>query len=223
MDFHGSAFRRGHQDQLAELLGLAQRDLLVARLQTTLPGLDPDLQKVNRLARRPVELAVRDAGARCDPLQLAGAQRLGVTHAVLMRQLAAKHVGEDLHIVVAMRAEARARRHPVLIDHAKRPEAHMFPIEIIREGKAVIAVQPAVIGVTAFLTFTNRRHAATSNLSATVVTTDAANRLSAATSSARTSRPSPSNASVEFATVSCSGTTCTPIIPSNSRSCFKPR
>jgi hypothetical protein len=58
-----------------------------------------------------VELAVHHAAAGAHALHVAGADhagRLAIAHAVLVRQLAREHIADDLHVAVAMRAEAAA-------------------------------------------------------------------------------------------------------------------
>ena len=87
---------------------------------------------------RPVELAVHDSGAGADALQIVGVQRLDISHAVLVRQGAAQHVGENLHVLVPVRAESFARADAVFVDHAQRSETHVLGVVISREGKGVV-------------------------------------------------------------------------------------
>jgi hypothetical protein len=64
-----------------------------------------------------------------------------------MTQRALQDVADDLHVAVAVGAEARAGLHPVLVDHAQRAETHVLRVVIIGEGEAVVGVEPAVIGM----------------------------------------------------------------------------
>ncbi len=103
-----------------------------------------------------VELAVAHAGAGAHPLHVAGtdharvgAARRAVAHAVLVRQLAAEHVADDLHVAVAVRAEAGAAGDAVLVDDAQGAQAHPARVVIVREREAVEALEPAVVGVAA--------------------------------------------------------------------------
>src|SRR5690606_35871532 len=69
--------------------------------------------------------------------------------AVAVGQAAGDHVADDLHVGVAVRREAAARRNPVLVDHPQRPPAHPLRIVVVAEGKAVAAVEPAGADVAA--------------------------------------------------------------------------
>jgi hypothetical protein len=89
--------------------------LLVAGLDAAVPRQDPDLQEMRGLVGRVVELAVQHAGAGAHALHVAGADDtrhgaavLAVAHAVAVRQRAVEHVGHDLHVAVAVGAEAGA-------------------------------------------------------------------------------------------------------------------
>jgi hypothetical protein len=63
-----------------------------------------------------VELAVAHAGAGAHALHLAGQDGRAIAHAVLVRQRAVEHVADDLHVAVAMGAEAGARGDAVFVD-----------------------------------------------------------------------------------------------------------
>ncbi len=94
---------------------------------------------------------MRDAPARAHELNLAGLELPPVAHAVLVLQRAFQHVAEDLHVAVRMRAEALPRRDPVVVDDAQGAEAHVRRIVVVREGEGVMRVEPAVVGVAAFI------------------------------------------------------------------------
>src|SRR5207302_9953334 len=74
MDGHdrAAAPRPGDQPQHASLVRVGDRLLLVARLMPAAVRHEPDLEEVDRLARRRIELAVRHARAGAHPLDLAG-------------------------------------------------------------------------------------------------------------------------------------------------------
>jgi hypothetical protein len=80
-----------------------------------------------------VELAVQHAGAGAHALHVAGAdhaggrrrRRLAVAHRVLVRQRAFEHVADDLHVAVAMRAEAGAGGDAVFVDDTQVAHAHV--------------------------------------------------------------------------------------------------
>ncbi|MCY1542112.1 hypothetical protein D9M68_778390 [compost metagenome] len=98
-----------------------------------------------------VELAVHHATAGAHALHVARRNGFDVAHAVLVREFAREHVADDLHVPVAVGAEAGAGRHAVFVDHPQVAEAHVGRIVVPREGKAVERAQPAMVGITAFL------------------------------------------------------------------------
>ena len=127
------------------------RLLAVGRGQTAAIGHDPDLQEMYRLGLRRVELAVGHTGAGAHELDLARADHGAVAQAVLVLERAVEDVGKDLHVAVAVGAEAGGGRHPVVVDHPQRPEAHVVRIVIVTEGEGVAAVQPAPVGTSPLL------------------------------------------------------------------------
>ena len=48
--------------------------------------------------------------------------------------------------------------HAVLVDHAQRPELDVLGIEVIGEREGVIGLQPAVVGVAAFVAASDLVH-----------------------------------------------------------------
>src|ERR1035441_2148370 len=107
---------------------------------------------------RPVELAVHDAGAGGDALEVIGVQGLDISHAVLVGQGAGEDVGENLHVLVPVRAESLAWADAVLVDDAEGSETHVFGVVIAGEGKSVRSVEPAVVGMAALVAFANGDH-----------------------------------------------------------------
>ena len=75
-----------------------------------------------------------------------------------MRELAVEHVADDLHVAMPMGAEALPARHAIFVEHAQRPELHVVLVEIIREGEAVVGLEPAVIGMAAICTASDDFH-----------------------------------------------------------------
>ena len=108
----------GDEAQLSPPLGDGERLLLVGGLDARLLGDDPDLEEVDRLVMRGVLLAVQDAGARAHALHVAGPDDGPGAHAVLVGELTVEHVGDDLHVAVAVGAEALPGRDAVVVDHA---------------------------------------------------------------------------------------------------------
>src|SRR5438045_7258869 len=105
---------------------------------------------MHRLRRRRIEFAVPNPRARAHPLHVARAYRRTVADRILVRKRTGKHVADDFHIAMAMRAESLSGLDPVLIDHTERAELDMPRIEIVRERKAVERLEPAMVGVAAF-------------------------------------------------------------------------
>ena len=121
----------------------------LTRLEAALVGHDPELEHAQRLRLRGVELAVADAAAGAHVLHVAAAQHGAVALAVAVRERAVDHVGHDLHVLVAVRAEARAGRDHVVVEHAQRAEAQVRRIEVVGEGEGVAGLQPAEVGAAA--------------------------------------------------------------------------
>lgn len=64
-------------------------------------------------------------------------------------------VAEDFHVPVGMCWKAHARSDYIVIDDAKASEAHVGGVEIIGETEGVEGPQPAVVGVTSVVGFTD--------------------------------------------------------------------
>ena len=54
-----------------------------------------------------------------------------VAHGVLVREFTGQHVADDFHVAMAMRAEARARLHSVLVDDPQGAELDVLRVEVI--------------------------------------------------------------------------------------------
>src|SRR3989440_11333609 len=116
--------------------------LLVARPYPFAFGSNPDLEKVRRLVRRGVELAVRDARARAHALPLAGSYDGRVAHAVPVLKRAGDDVRDDLHIAVRVRGETLGGRDAVFVDDEEVAEARPARIVVAVERERVPAVEP---------------------------------------------------------------------------------
>ena len=75
-----------------------------------------------------------------------------------MLERALEHVREDLHVAVAVRAEPRARRDAVVVDHAERAEAHVLVVVVLAGRERVPAVEPAPVGAAPVLGGSNLDH-----------------------------------------------------------------
>ena len=60
---------------------------------------------------------------------------------------AVDHVGEDLHVTMAVRSEPLAGRDAILVEHAQGAKAHEIRIVIAAEGERGEGAQPSGVGV----------------------------------------------------------------------------
>ncbi|KAG0768036.1 hypothetical protein G6F22_017554 [Rhizopus arrhizus] len=93
-----------------------------------------------------VELGVHHTAASAHPLHVAGLDGRTAAHAVLVRNGAVQHIGDDLHVPMAVRAEAAAGSNAVVIDHAQCAEAHVSRVVVVGEGEGMAGGQPAMLG-----------------------------------------------------------------------------
>ena len=70
---------------------------------------------------------------------------------VAMTKRARESAREDLHVAVRMHAKACASSDVILVEDPKAAEMHVARIVVIGEGEGVARVQPAVVGVAAFI------------------------------------------------------------------------
>ena len=73
-----------------------------------------------------------------------------------MLEGAIEDIGDDFHVAVRMCGEPPAWRDTVLIDYAKRSEAHVTGVIVLAERKAVPALKPSEIGFAAIFGFSHR-------------------------------------------------------------------
>jgi len=142
--------RRGQQPEPSLAVFGAEVLLLVAGLHAACARLDPDLQEMHGVLVRRVEFAVQDTGTRAHALHVTGADHGTVAEVVAVLQRAVQHDREDLHVAVTVGPETLARLDAILIDHPQRAEAHVRRVVVVGEGKRVVGVQPAVIGMAPF-------------------------------------------------------------------------
>src|SRR2546423_775348 len=133
---------RRYQSQTTARLFRRKLALLVARRHAFALRRYPDLQKVRRLVRRRVKLAVRDARARAHALHLAGSYDGRVAHAVAVLKRAGDDVRDDLHVAVRVRREARGGRDAVFVYDEEVAEARPARVVVAVEGERVSAVEP---------------------------------------------------------------------------------
>jgi len=75
-----------------------------------------------------------------------------------MLQRALQHISDDFHVAVRVHGEAAAARHAIVIHDAQGAEVHVFRIVVLGKGKREMGAEPAVIGVAAFVAFTDAHH-----------------------------------------------------------------
>ena len=145
------AIGRGHQAQAAALVFRGEVPLLIARGHAALVRHDPDLQEMGGTGPGVVELAVHHARAGAHALHIPWTDHAAVADAVLVRKFTFQHIADDFHVAMAVFAETGARRDAVFIDDTQIAETHVRRIVIVGKRERVVALQPAVVGVTAFL------------------------------------------------------------------------
>ena len=75
-----------------------------------------------------------------------------------MLERAADDVTDDFKVAMRMRAETLAALHAVFVDHPQAAKADVLRVVIVGEGKRVMTVQPAVIGMASFVGSANFNH-----------------------------------------------------------------
>ena len=119
---------------------------------------EPDLKEVRRL----VSDALNSLWITPEPALIActsfGPSTCCFAHAVLVREPAVEHVGQDLHVAMAVRTEALAGRDAIVVEHAQRAKAHVLRIVVPAERKRVIAVQPPQVALAAVLGLSQCQH-----------------------------------------------------------------
>src|SRR5215469_5912661 len=75
-----------------------------------------------------------------------------------MRQRAFKHVSHDFHVAVRVSWKTAASGDPVVIHHPQRAEMDMLRVVVIGKGKRKVGIEPAMVGVPAFVALANVDH-----------------------------------------------------------------
>src|SRR5450631_2729412 len=81
-----------------------------------------------------------------------------ISHGVFVREFAFEHIAYDLHILMRVRTESRARLHTIFVDDPQWAKFHMLGIEVIRKRKRMEGLQPTVVGKTPLCTASNCVH-----------------------------------------------------------------
>eukprot|EP00443_Scrippsiella_acuminata_P098785 CAMPEP_0115617388 /NCGR_PEP_ID=MMETSP0272-20121206/23620_1 /TAXON_ID=71861 /ORGANISM="Scrippsiella trochoidea, Strain CCMP3099" /LENGTH=290 /DNA_ID=CAMNT_0003053345 /DNA_START=453 /DNA_END=1323 /DNA_ORIENTATION=+ len=108
------------------------------------PGQDPRLDETQVLSLIKIVLRVSDASACGHELDATPAERLLIATGVLMRQAPIHHEGDDLHVVVWMRAEATRWLHQVVVHDAQDAEGG-WSISVLSEAEVKPGLQPITV------------------------------------------------------------------------------
>ena len=88
-----------------------------------------------------------DPGARAHHLDIAGGGPALIAERILVSDRAGPDIGQDFHVAVRVRREARPGGDPVVVPDPDPAPAHPGGVMIAGEGKMVAGVEPAVVGV----------------------------------------------------------------------------
>ena len=102
--------------------------------------------------------AVKDPSASGHALDLARFNDGAVAHAVAMLQRPGKHISDDFHVAMRVHVKAGAASDAILIDDSQAAKPHLLRVVVIRKRKSVETVEPAVLGVPAFVRPSNLNH-----------------------------------------------------------------
>src|SRR6266508_6051304 len=91
------AVARCHQSKFSVAFILRERFLLILRPYAALLRKNPDLQQMDWIAARRIDLAVQDARSGAHALYFAGADDRSSPHVVAMFQLTLEDVSDDFH------------------------------------------------------------------------------------------------------------------------------
>src|SRR5882672_8428257 len=136
---------------------------------------------------------MRHSRARAHSLHVARHDDRAIAHAVLVLERALEDPGDDLHVAVAVGAEALARLDAVVVDDTERAKPHVLRVVIGGERESVICVEPSVIEMPALGRRPRSHHgdliiaprARTSRMSASAWMRSAASPATATRSAAR--------------------------------------
>ena len=140
---HVLSLGSNHLEQPVGSLRLRKLPLLQARRQARSVRQDPELQKLHGLALRAVLLRMLGAGTERHQLHAARLQGAVIAQAVGVAKASLPDVGDALHVGVRMHRPNGARRQPVVIEDAQRPDPHLPGIAVAVEGEVPARVEPA--------------------------------------------------------------------------------
>src|SRR5258706_1066685 len=109
--------------------------------------LDPNLQEMQGLGLRIVELAVLYPAACAHTLDVTRADGRAGSSGVFVGEFTRQHIADNFHVAVAIRPKARARSYAILVDDTQGAELHVPRVLVVREGKRVKSLKPAMIGL----------------------------------------------------------------------------
>ena len=98
-----------------------------------------------------IEFAMANSGSRGHALNIAWTNDGARTETVLVLKSAVEHVGNNLHIAMALRPKSCARLNSVFVDYTQRPKAHVLRVIVVCERETVKTIKPAVVLMTARL------------------------------------------------------------------------
>src|SRR6266404_6215455 len=153
-----AAVGRCEQAQPAALLRFREILLVIHGLQALILRKHPNLIEMYGLGFGRVELAMRHAGARAHVLDVARLDHRPVAHTVAMLERTLEHVGDNFHIAMRVHGKTTAAGDAIVVHHAQSAELHVLGVVVISESKRKMRVEPAVIGVAAFVALTDLDH-----------------------------------------------------------------
>lgn len=141
----------GDDELFGRVMCCGGRPVRVGGFQIELGWGDPDLEEVRFFGGAGIELRVGDTAAGAHHLDFTWMKFAVVAHRIAVGKATTEDVGKNFHIPVRVGWEAAAGCHAVIIDDAQRAKSHVGGIVVIREGKGVVAIKPAVVGVSALV------------------------------------------------------------------------
>src|SRR5262245_21677107 len=113
---------------------------------------------MDTLCRRGIELAVHHTGACAHPLNVTGPDHRAGAETVLVLERTIDDAGDDLHVSVAVSAEALAGRDAVLVDDSQNAKSHLPGVVILPERERVETVEPVEPAPAAFPALPDLEH-----------------------------------------------------------------
>src|SRR5690606_32815229 len=93
-----------------------------------------------------IHLRVLDPAAGTHNLYFAETDYAFVAHGIAVPNRSFKRNGHDFHVVVRMFTESHGWRYHIVVEDTQHSKLGSIGIVIIREGKGVICLKPAVVG-----------------------------------------------------------------------------